>query len=63
MSFDGRPEENLSEVIEDFFRSIANSSGSAGRLWKGFWDEATRCFHGGGVHWVKRHAYDVLSCT
>ena len=37
MSFDGRPEENLDEVIEDLFRPIiADSSGSAGRLWKGF---------------------------
>ena len=34
MSFDGRPEENLGEVIEDLFRPIciADSSGPAGRL-------------------------------
>ena len=36
MSFDGRPEENLGEVIEVLFRPIADSLGSAGRLWKGF---------------------------
>ena len=32
MSFDGKPEENLGEVIEDLFRPIADSSGSAVRL-------------------------------
>ena len=36
LSFDGRPEENLGEVIEDLFRPTADRSGSAGRLWKGF---------------------------
>ena len=32
MSFDGRPEENLSEVIEDLSRPTVDGSGSAGRL-------------------------------
>ena len=36
MSFDERPEKNLGEVIEDLFHPTADSSGSAGRLWKGF---------------------------
>ena len=64
MSFDERPEENLGEVIEDLFRPIADiSSGSAGRLWKGFRIKPRGVFVGVGVRWVKRHAYDVLSYT
>ena len=63
MSFDGRPEENLGEVIEDLFRPIADSLGSAGRLWKGFRMKPRGVFVGLGVRWVKRHAYDVLTCT
>ena len=63
MSFDGRPEENLGQVIEDLFRPIADSSGSTGRLWKEFRMKPRGVFMGVGVRWVKRHAYDVLSCT
>ena len=36
MSFDGRPEENLGEVIEDLLCPTVDSSGSAGSMWKGF---------------------------
>ena len=32
MSFDGRPEKNLGEVIEDLFCPTADSSGSAGSI-------------------------------
>ena len=63
MSFDGRPEENLGQVIADLFRPIPDSSGSAGRLWKEFRMKPRGLFMGVGVRWVKRHAYDVLSCT
>ena len=63
MSFDGRPEENLGEVIEDLFRPIADSSGLAGRLWEGFRMKPRGVFVGVGVRWVKKYAYDVLSCT
>ena len=63
MSFDGRPEENLGEVIKDLFRPLADSSGSAGRLWRGLRMKPRGVFVGVGVRWVKRHAYDVRSCT
>ena len=63
MSFNGRPVENHGEVIVDLFRPIADSSGSAGRLWKGFRMKPRGVFVGVGVRWAKRHAYDVLSCT
>ena len=51
MSFDGRPEENLGEVIKDLFRPTADSSGSAGRLWKEFRMKPRAVFVGVGVRW------------
>ena len=51
MSFDGRSEENLGEVIEELFCSTADSSGSAGRLWKGFRMKPRGVFVGVGVRW------------
>ena len=48
MSFDGRPEENFGQDIEDLFRPIADSSGSAGRLWKEFRMKPRGVFMGGG---------------
>ena len=63
MSFDGRPEENPGQVIEDLFRPIADGTGSAGRLWKEFRMKPRGVLIEVGVRWVKRHVYDVLSCT
>ena len=60
MSFDGRPEENLGEVIEDLFCPTVDSSGSAGSMWKEFRMKPRGVFMGA---LVKRHAYDVLSWT
>ena len=51
MSFDGRPEENLGEVIEPFFCPTADSSGSAGSIWKGFRIKPRGVFVGVGVRW------------
>ena len=51
MSFNGRSEENLGEVIEDLFRPTADSSGSAGRLWKGFRMKPRDVFVEVGVRW------------
>ena len=51
MSFDGRPEENLGEVIEDLFRPAADSSRSAGRLSKGFRMKPRGVFVGVGARW------------
>ena len=34
--FDGRPDENLGEVVEDLFCPTADSSGSTGSSWKRF---------------------------
>ena len=50
-SFDGRPEENLCEVIEDLFRPTADSLGLVGRLWKGFRMKPRGVFVGVGVRW------------
>ena len=51
MSFDGRPEENLGEVTEELFRPTADSSESAGRLWKGLRMKPRGVFVGVGVRW------------
>ena len=51
MSFDKRPEENLGEVIEDLFCPTADSSGSAGIIWKGFRMKPRGVFVGVGVRW------------
>ena len=51
MSFDGMPEENFGEVTEDIFRQTADSSGTAGRLWKGYRMKPRGVFVGLGVRW------------
>ena len=61
MCLEGRPEENLGEVIEDRLSPTADSSGSTGGSWKGFRMKPRGDFVGVGVREVKRHAYDVLS--
>ena len=58
MCFDGRPEGNLGEVIENLFCPRADISGSAGSKWRGF-----RMKPRGVSLLVKRRAYDVLSWT
>ena len=50
-SFDGKPEENLGEVIEDLFCPTADSSGSAESMWKRFMMKPRRVFVGVGVRW------------